>query len=410
MAYLKDKLRRASFRSVPFQVEDADLAAGRRVQLHEYPQRDKPYVEDIGRATRRVEVAGFVVGATYVEQANALLIALETAGPGELIHPWLGAMKVTVAEISRVKFDSGLGKASFDLAFVEAGELVFPGATTATDKVVRAAAATLQQKASAAFASTFRVLGYVNRVTSAALSTYSNVLGVLANPVGTVTSMIGYGSLLGNLSSLAALFGQPVTLAANFAGLLNISGKMANGSLIGSATTPQEVDRRLIPASRGLLAMAADPTLAPPVQPTDTAIAVQQAWTNTVAINAHARQTLLVQAAGIASYVQCAIYDDAIALRNALVAALDAEMLRATDDDLYRALADARSAVFQDLTERSRDSSRLLTITPATILPALVIAYDYYEDANRDADIVSRNGFIHHPGFVPPRAVQVLSR
>lgn len=410
MAFLKDKLRRASFRGVYFEVEDSDIGVGRRVQLHEYPQRDKPYAEDIGRAARRFEVNGFVIGKDYVEQANRLLDAIETAGPGELIHPWLGALKVTVADVSRFRFDSGLGKASFQLSVVESGELVFPGSSNATFKIVRNRAATLAEKAKAAFASTFKVLGYVNRVATSALSAYGTALSVLANPIGTVTGMLGYGSLVGNLSSLYALFSDPPNLALNYAGLLNLSGKMADGSLVGTAATPQAVDRRLLPAARGLLSMASSAELAAPAAPVNPTVAEQQEWTNTTAINANTRQLLLVQAAGISSYLQCAIYDDVIAFRNLMVQLLDAEMLLAADDELYQAMADLRSAVWSDLTERSRDSARLVSITPADTRPALVIAYDYYEDAARDADVIGRNAIIRNPGFVPPVALQVLSR
>ncbi len=61
------------------------------------------------------------------------------------------------------------------------------------------------------------------------------------------------------------------------------------------------------------------------------------------------------------------------------------------------------------MTTRARDSARLTTLTPHEVTPALVVAYDYYEDATRDADIVARNQ-IRHPGFVPPIALKVLTR
>ncbi|EPR0211413.1 DNA circularization N-terminal domain-containing protein, partial [Escherichia coli] len=44
----KDRLVEASFRGVPFKVEDEGAPVGRRVETHEYPNRDKPYTEDLG--------------------------------------------------------------------------------------------------------------------------------------------------------------------------------------------------------------------------------------------------------------------------------------------------------------------------------------------------------------------------
>ncbi len=40
----KDRLQDASFRSVPFKVEEESAGTGRRVETHEYPNRDKPYI------------------------------------------------------------------------------------------------------------------------------------------------------------------------------------------------------------------------------------------------------------------------------------------------------------------------------------------------------------------------------
>ena len=69
----------------------------------------------------------------------------------------------------------------------------------------------------------------------------------------------------------------------------------------------------------------------------------------------------------------------------------------------------ARAAVWRDLTTRARENARLTTLTPTEVSPALVLAYDYYEDASREADIVARNG-IRHPGFVPVEPLRVITR
>ncbi|MCV1299487.1 DNA circularization N-terminal domain-containing protein, partial [Escherichia coli] len=38
----REKLLEASFRGVPFKVEEESAGTGRRVETHEYPNRDKP--------------------------------------------------------------------------------------------------------------------------------------------------------------------------------------------------------------------------------------------------------------------------------------------------------------------------------------------------------------------------------
>ena len=74
-----------------------------------------------------------------------------------------------------------------------------------------------------------------------------------------------------------------------------------------------------------------------------------------------------------------------VAVRDELIAVIDQESLIASDK-VYHALMQARSAVWKDLTTRARENARLTTLTPNEVLPALVLAYDYYEDANRQAD------------------------
>ncbi|HAW0191952.1 TPA: DNA circularization protein, partial [Escherichia coli] len=89
----RDNLYDASFRGVPFSVESDEGSFGRRVQVHEYPNRDKPYTEDLGRATRRLTINAYLVGDDYAEQRDRLITAIETAGPGTLIHPQFGEMQ-----------------------------------------------------------------------------------------------------------------------------------------------------------------------------------------------------------------------------------------------------------------------------------------------------------------------------
>ncbi|NAH43850.1 DNA circularization protein, partial [Escherichia coli] len=52
----KDRLQDASFRGVPFKVEEESMGTGRRVETHEYPNRDKPYTEDLGKITFRPSI------------------------------------------------------------------------------------------------------------------------------------------------------------------------------------------------------------------------------------------------------------------------------------------------------------------------------------------------------------------
>ncbi|HBA3714180.1 TPA: hypothetical protein J5F45_003858 [Escherichia coli] len=49
---------------------------------------------------------------------------------------------------------------------------------------------------------------------------------------------------------------------------------------------------------------------------------------------------------------------------------------------------------------RLEQSARIIQRTPDEVLPALVLAATWFDNAARDADIIRRNA-ITHPGFVP---------
>lgn len=395
MALSKD-LRPASFRGVPFEVDGADLEAGRRTQVHEYPQRDKPWVEDLGRATRDLTFEAFVVGADYVAKANRLIAALEEPGPGSLVHPWLGTSTVSIRNPARVSYNNQLGFARFALSFVESGELAFPAAGNSTTTQSRLAATGLESAAVADFSKTFAVTGYQDFVADSASASLGKAFGLVAGRTVPGIDVLGYSTAAPSMLQTAlGLLANPSALGASIAGFLGVSGYV---------TTAQ----RWASLAQSLVRLAQISGLMTPPAPVVYTPSRQQTYENTVAINALTRQVLLAQAVGASSMVTAAVYDDTVQLRDRLAAALDSESLVATDAS-YAALQTARGAVWRDLTDRSRDGARLTTNTPPETLPALVVAYDLYEDAARDGEICTRNA-VRHPGFVPPRPLKVLTR
>ncbi len=123
----KDRLQDASFRGVPFKVEEESAGTGRRVETHEYPNRDKPYTEDLGKVTFRPSITAYVVGDDCFDQRDRLIEALNKPGPGTLVHPTYGELKVCVDGEVRVSTSKSEGRiVRFDLKFVEAGELSYP--------------------------------------------------------------------------------------------------------------------------------------------------------------------------------------------------------------------------------------------------------------------------------------------
>jgi len=150
----RKRLRQASFKGAAFHVEQQGRASGRRTVLHEYPKRDDPYAEDLGRHARRYQIVGYVIqrwpGAQHGNMANdydlardALIAALESEGPGRLVDPYsnrIGPELFQCEHYSMTESREHGGYAQFEMAFIEAGATAFAEATVNTATAVLNAA------------------------------------------------------------------------------------------------------------------------------------------------------------------------------------------------------------------------------------------------------------------------------
>ena len=125
-----DDLRPASWRGLPFGVFTHDTRAGRRTAVHDYPFRDQVWVEDLGKASRRLALQGFLVGDDVVARLEAMTDEAEKEGPGQLVHPVFGACECTLVDFG-AEMRAELGRvASLAFVFVQGGPRAFPAAGT----------------------------------------------------------------------------------------------------------------------------------------------------------------------------------------------------------------------------------------------------------------------------------------
>lgn len=397
----KDKLRKATFRDVPFLVDGNDLAGGRRLVEHEYPQRNKPYVEDLGRKIRDFSVQGFVIGIEYMDARDALLSAIEADGPGTLVHPYFGTLTVNVKDYRCAENPRDGGMARLSITFVESGELEFPTGGVNTGAQVRIGTETARTSAITDFSKVFKVVGAPDFVGSSANSQLTSGMGVLSSQLKSISTIASQAmGALAVATTLSSLVKSPVSLATSIFGAMNsISPDLAG--LAGSSGNLLGVARSLLTMANGFT----DP--APLPSGVYLSAGRQQQYDNTIATNALFRRSALLASADVVSLSEFPVYDDAVAMRADLSAALIAEAVIASDD-VFAELTDVRVQMRKDVADRSRGAARLQTIVPADILPAVAIAYDLYEDSSRDDEIVMRNGIVH-PGFVRQEPLKVLS-
>ncbi len=129
-----------TFNGVPFAVLGNRIATGRRLALHEFPFRDTPWAEDLGKRARRISFSAFVLGDDVRVQALALLAVCELPGPGLLIHPEYGPGLWQIESVeSEERWDKGR-YVEFRLSFVEPGQVLFPTSTADTQAGTMSAA------------------------------------------------------------------------------------------------------------------------------------------------------------------------------------------------------------------------------------------------------------------------------
>jgi prophage DNA circulation protein len=385
----REDMQAASFRGVPFEVESESGKFGRRGQTHEYPQRDKPWREDLGRGTRTFNIAAFLVGDDYMQRRDALLAAIETEGPGTLVHPWYGQLEVNATdEVTVTHSRANGGMCEIQLVFVEAGELEFPAASSSLGAQSLNAADDLGEAAAEDFAESFTLEEMPSFVQDGFLEDL-DLFGGMLEAAGSGWQWLNaavpdwLGDALSFGRSVAAMFDRFVlpSTTANSARL--------NRNAVVSLTA----------LSRQYGSYVAESVAAAP--------ATRQREENRSALAALFQQATIIQAAGMASAMPLPVYDDAVLVRDSLAAALDEASFTASDA-IYVPLQVLRARVHADITARLSQAARLRTFTPREPVSCLALVYDLYEDVDREQEVIDRNA-IRHPGFVHAAPILALS-
>lgn len=457
-----ESLNKASFRSVPFAIYGGDARFGRRLALHEYPGRDKPYIEDMGRATRRIRMTGFLVtdsliygGGDVLAQRDALVAAVEQPGLGALMHPTLGALNVSVpAEGLSVIERWDMGRYfEISIIFIESGDRVFPSITSSSGSLLDKLAAALGLSSALDFVR--KIIGGVTAVINAVQGVIKfgkaivgMVMGVIADfkvLVGTITRDVR--SITSLTSLLVGNYGRYAD--GNVSSALIASKKARNSSatmpelIADNATQRAAVDEsmeRLLEAAENLDASSsdtftaavqavmddllvgiADPgdaisLLGPLVSFTPSTYSGVRAVGTARGVAQDATASLLRRAAlaamgkVLATYAPSS-YDEAISTMTTVTGFIDAEILvagDAGDDESYKALIALRQAVVSALTTTGATLPNLETFNFRAALPALVMANRLYQDTSRTDELIQQANPIH-PAFMPT-TVRALAR
>lgn len=416
MTNWREQLQPGSFKGVPFEVLSDSSPFGRRIQVHEFVQRDKPFCEDLGRVTRRFTVSAFLGGDDCLDKRNALLAAIDEVGPGELILPTWGAMQATAmpGTVNNNRSDGGV--VWLDLEFVESGDKGYPVATPATDAQLSESADGVMDAGSDWFTDAMATVDTARVNIAAMTSSVAGAYGLVTGTIGTITRTVGSAAALANMvlnapASFVLALRAGVGSVRSSLGGVDPAAAMDN---LRSALRGTSAMGRVNPAG-GAHTVAAVMAVSELVRHAQLTVAIEAAaqLPVDVASTTQAVAPAVWQQAGQAVQRPDVLYQpDVLAARNLLEAALW-EALQGGNGRpplaVLNALQDARGCGRRHLAQVASGAVPLVVVTPPAVLPALVLAYRQWGDATRAQEIVQRNR-LPHPGFVPPQALQVARK
>ncbi len=377
----------ASFRGVPFFVDSSDRAGGRRTAVHQFPYRDEPFVEDLGKNATTFRVEGYVIGDDYIAQRDALLTALEeTSGPGALVHPYYGRKRAICSSVT-VRESPKEGRfATFSVEFSETPAQA-PTPTIAVDGA--GAVATSADLADAATDAELVAVFDPSGLPAFALASASAAITKAAGAMQTVL-----GPVVGAAQEAAALAGSVAVITAEASSLVRTPA-----GILGAFRAAISALSDTLLSSPGSVMSAMIDAYGFDLGTTVTGSTATRTReiANQAALTSALRRVFAIQAARLATVAAFTSSDDATNARDRIADMLD-EQASLANDTGYPALVDLRSQVLSAVPGGAA-LARIVTVTRSVPIPSLLLAYQLYGSTDLELDLIARNK-VQHPGFV----------
>jgi len=395
----QDGYQQGEFRGVPFFLKSHTFTGGRRITSHEFPGRDNPFNEDTGRAKRGFQFTAYVLGDDYFTQRENLIAALETEGPGRLVHPYRGVFQVVVASFSETEDTDNGRMASFDITFSEDVPEALTVTTKNTFREVTDAGANLLAAVQDDFVDKYPEVFFLARVLSTVKAGAQAAINGIDDAKNSVAQVAEYRRQAENiLGKVNELILDAVSLAKDIIGLANWGMSVYSGQTFKptEATARQQFDEM-----RAIIATMSAPSDIPSTGTGgETAELIRQL----------AAAAATGSAVGIVASIPFSSVEDADTVRAQVFDMLDTLQGSATvSDAVFEAAASAKQAISEDLDRRILGLSVVIEYQTPESEPVLAVSQEIYGDIGHSDEIVARNS-IRHPGFCPasrPLKVQV---
>lgn len=399
MGYL-DQLRQATFRSFEFFVESSQVAGGRRAVQHQYPNRETPYTEDMGRQARSYQIEGHIIGDDYLDAKNRLFEVFEKKGPGELIHPFYGSLMVQVSSLNVSESIKQGAIATFSCTFLELGDSRFPKGTNDKGAIlsdnVDASLALIKQD----FDDNFSVLG----MPEFAIQSARNLIAKAQQTFDDITKPLSDVA-----EAVAELSFATRNLVAETNDLLqspeSLSQRLLDSFKLMENAISSNKDKKN--AYSGFYGFSGDDEV-----DETTPTRIQEAE-NKKTFENFMRRASAVSSTSPAIVAEFVSIDEAHESRQEISAVLEEQIreieVEQPNTDLLQSMEDVNASMTDALPDPDADLPSIKTVTPERTSVTLLLSYDLNESIENEQDIIDRNS-IRHPGFVPAQEpLEVIS-
>lgn len=384
----------ASYKGVPFTIEESDDTVGRRGKSYEFPERDTPDYLDLGKKAITYSLTGYVYGDTHLLQANAMAAACQSFGPGPLVHPTFGVVQVACVSLKiKTSYKEKKRRTEFTFEFIEAGSYL------------------------GGVGSGIPLLDYALSVWPAFLTTmiaYSdNQLGQLSDRPETITSEFSrlvtsvHDELAGSdLTKSGPVFARLETSAgdystlktASFASLMNdgmnavrLYSTDAFSRLVNVATAATiTVGTTLVPDSNASIGFSPNFAALVPGYDPESGL-VREALNSMYMVT----RLMALGNAGLASRKKkYATLFEAISDLDVILKGFDQEtqiLSQMGSNEEYAAAAKLRAAIIADMIKNNIGLPGIIFRQMGRQLPSLVMAYELYGDAKRAEELEKYN-------------------
>jgi prophage DNA circulation protein len=393
----------ASFKGVPFYFESDDEEGGRDNVKHVFPNRDDPFIEDLGEALRFYGGTAYVHGDNADSLAAALKSVLASRGPGTLVVPYFGPVTVHCETFKRSTQLDKMGYVAFELKFVRAG-------------------------ASSALIS----VPFLQNQAFGAAETAANLIGQLFPQQVTVDRTQPDYVVSGAIDTLASGAAAVDVMRQQYPVDPAVSAKLRDGIATFIATVPDAIAGDPGGVAATLIALVRQFADAlPAVSAVRATVELAGAFEDATAPRAKAyispiaqltadniaAATRMVRLAAVTAYAESVLRmtftsrPDGVTARGEVAERFENELYNTTGAalaPLYVAVEALRGRVIEWLTQTINNLAPVITVESARIRPSLDLAWILYADPLRADELVARNN-VRHPSFMP-RTISALSR